>query len=308
MAITDSVRNRIETYLQSDRVVLFMKGTPQQPMCGFSAKTAGILDGLVGSYTTVNVLADEEIRQGIKDYGQWPTIPQLYIDQELVGGCDIVTDMYESGELHRSLGLPEPDRTPPTITITDNAAEQIRIAMAEHPETAVFLSVDAQWEPGFSLRPVQGGEIATEANGIRVLMDVNTAPRARGAVIDWQDGPAGSGLTIDLPEAPAPVKMLLPTELKQRLDSGEELLLVDVRQADERAKAAFPGAETLDQESLQRLQALPSDTPLVFICHHGRSSMGAAQHFRKRGFTQVFNLEGGIDAWSQQVDPSIPRY
>lgn len=308
MALNDAVRERINTILESDRVVLFMKGSPQQPMCGFSARTSGMLDSILPTYTTVNVLADEEIRQGIKEFGDWPTIPQLYIDKELMGGCDIVTSMYENGELHKMLGLPEPDRTPPEIHISDMAAEQIRAAMAQHPNTVVYLSIDSQWEPNFSLRPAQGGEIKAVANGIEVLMDLNTAPRAKGAVIDWQDGPAGSGLSIDLPAAPAAVQPLSVQDLKRRLDNGEQLILVDVRQADERAKAEFPGAQVLDQETLQRLQDMPEDTPMVFICHHGRSSMGAAQHFRKRGFNDIYNLEGGIDAWSLAVDDSVPRY
>ena len=99
MNLSDATREKIETYLDQNRVVLFMKGSPSQPMCGFSAKTAGILDGLLEGYASVDVLADQEIREGIKAYGQWPTIPQLYIDKELVGGCDIVMDLYQNGEL-----------------------------------------------------------------------------------------------------------------------------------------------------------------------------------------------------------------
>lgn len=80
-------------------VVLYMKGTPQAPMCGFSAAAASVLNSYGYSYAAVNVLADPEIRQGIKEYGHWPTIPQLYINDELVGGSDIVRQMHESGEL-----------------------------------------------------------------------------------------------------------------------------------------------------------------------------------------------------------------
>ena len=99
MNLDDNVKAKIEDYLNSDKVVLFMKGNPQQPMCGFSAKTVAALDSVVPKYTAVNVLDDPEIREGIKVYGDWPTIPQLYIDGELVGGCDIVLNMLNSGEL-----------------------------------------------------------------------------------------------------------------------------------------------------------------------------------------------------------------
>ena len=99
MSLDDAVRDRIESLVASDRVVLFMKGTRHQPQCGFSAQVVGILDSHLPSYTTVDVLQDPEIRQGIKEFTSWPTIPQLYVGGEFVGGCDIVTEMEQSGEL-----------------------------------------------------------------------------------------------------------------------------------------------------------------------------------------------------------------
>ena len=95
----EKTRERIQGVIDSDRVVLFMKGTRAFPQCGFSARVVQMLDRLVPDYTTVDVLADAAIRQGIKDYASWPTIPQLYVDGEFVGGCDIVTEMFQSGEL-----------------------------------------------------------------------------------------------------------------------------------------------------------------------------------------------------------------
>ena len=113
MSLDPALRSRIESLLQSNRVVLFMKGAPDAPQCGFSAKAVGVLNALLPQgYAHVNVLADAEIREGIKQYGNWPTIPQLYIDGELVGGSDIVEQMAGSGELHGVLGLPVPDRSP----------------------------------------------------------------------------------------------------------------------------------------------------------------------------------------------------
>ena len=89
----------IETEIKSNDVVLFMKGTPQFPMCGFSAQVIQILDYLGAPYKSVNVLESAEIRQGIKEFSNWPTIPQLYVKGEFVGGCDIVREMFQSGEL-----------------------------------------------------------------------------------------------------------------------------------------------------------------------------------------------------------------
>ncbi len=94
-----SVRERIETLIENNDVVLFMKGTKTMPQCGFSSRVAGILNYMGVDFADVNVLEDESIRQGIKDFSDWPTIPQLYVKGEFVGGCDIVTEMTLSGEL-----------------------------------------------------------------------------------------------------------------------------------------------------------------------------------------------------------------
>ena len=102
----DDVQQRIDHIVKSHRVVLFMKGTAQFPMCGFSGRAIQILKANgVEDVTTVNVLEDEAIRQGIKDYANWPTIPQLYVNGEFIGGSDIMTEMYQSGELQPALGL-----------------------------------------------------------------------------------------------------------------------------------------------------------------------------------------------------------
>ena len=99
-----NVKEKIEGILTQHKVVLFMKGSPQFPMCGFSARAAAILNELGTEFHSIDVLQDGEIRQGIKEYGNWPTIPQLYINKELVGGSDIMMEMFESGELKVMLG------------------------------------------------------------------------------------------------------------------------------------------------------------------------------------------------------------
>jgi monothiol glutaredoxin len=96
--MTDA-KNRIDETVKANDVVLYMKGTKEMPQCGFSSRVAGVLNYIGVEYTDVNVLADEEIRQGIKEYSDWPTIPQLYVKGEFVGGCDIITEMTLSSEL-----------------------------------------------------------------------------------------------------------------------------------------------------------------------------------------------------------------
>jgi monothiol glutaredoxin len=100
----DNVQERIDGIVKGHRVVLFMKGTAQFPMCGFSGRAVQVLNACgVKELTTVNVLEDDAVRQGIKQYANWPTIPQLYVDGEFVGGSDILMEMYESGELQQLL-------------------------------------------------------------------------------------------------------------------------------------------------------------------------------------------------------------
>lgn len=99
----EQVKTKIEQMLNQNKVMLFMKGTPQFPQCGFSARAVAILKELGADFGSFNVLEDGEIREGIKMYGNWPTIPQLYINKELIGGSDIMMEMYESGELAEAL-------------------------------------------------------------------------------------------------------------------------------------------------------------------------------------------------------------
>ena len=98
------VNSRIEEQLKSHDILLYMKGTPDFPQCGFSGQTVAALNAVGKPYSTVNILQDQEIREGLKVYSSWPTFPQLYVNGELIGGSDIVVEMYHSGELQKLLG------------------------------------------------------------------------------------------------------------------------------------------------------------------------------------------------------------
>jgi monothiol glutaredoxin len=106
------VRDAISEAIADHEIILFMKGTPERPMCGFSARTAAALEALGTEYAAVDVLPDPRIRAELSAISDWPTIPQLFVRGELVGGCDIVTEMYESGELASALGVQPPDDAP----------------------------------------------------------------------------------------------------------------------------------------------------------------------------------------------------
>jgi monothiol glutaredoxin len=303
-----ALRTRIQDLLSANRAVLFMKGDPTAPQCGFSARAVSALSGIgLDDYAHVNVLADGEIREGIKAYGDWPTIPQLYVGGELVGGADIIEQMATSGELQSALGLPPPDRTPPEISISESAAAMLRQALADAGEGyALKISVDPRFNAQMQAEPVDPDAIATEATGIRVQFDLASARRARGMSIDWVDDARGRGLVIDNPNGPPKVRALAPADAAAKRDAGE-VTIIDVRPPEERAQASIPGAfRTLD-DGTEALESLPKDTPLAFLCHRGGRSASAAEHFRQLGFTEVHDITGGIDAWADS-DPAIPKY
>ena len=103
MSLSEATRSKLGSLIESDRVVLFMKGDRAAPQCGFSARVVQILDSLLPKYTTVDVLRAPDVREGIKELSAWPTIPQLYVDGEFLGGCDIVSELYTTGELKKKL-------------------------------------------------------------------------------------------------------------------------------------------------------------------------------------------------------------
>jgi monothiol glutaredoxin len=105
----EEIRQQIEAAIREERVMLFMKGTPHQPRCGFSARVTAILNAHGVDYGAMDILPDPRIREELSALSNWPTIPQLFINGELVGGCDIVTEMFESGELAKALGVKQPD-------------------------------------------------------------------------------------------------------------------------------------------------------------------------------------------------------
>jgi monothiol glutaredoxin len=307
--MNEDIRQRIQEMVQAEPVVVFMKGNRNFPQCGFSATVVQILNSMLPAYSTVNVLSDPDIRQGIKDFSNWPTIPQLYVKGEFVGGCDIVRDMHTSGELAKLLADMVEAPEPPDIRVTDSAAAQLKAALeGSDAGDVVHLSIDPRWQHGLALGPKGPGDVIVEVAGLTLAVDPVTAKRAGGLTIDFVDGPDGSGFKMENPNEPAQVEQLGPRELKAKLDAGEITELFDVRTPEERALASIDGARHLDDEAMAYIDGLPKDTPLAFHCHHGRRSQAAADHFRDKGFHKLYNLAGGIDAWAQVVDTSMKRY
>ena len=305
MPLDNETRGIIDSLLQDNKVVLFMKGTPQQPQCGFSAKTVSTLDMLVPNYATVNVLEHPTIREGIKEYANWPTIPQLYVEGELIGGCDIIADMMQSGELSEALGIETPAATEPTIHVGESGREVIRNAIESQAGAAIHLQISASWLHTLSLAQASDKSITTQVDDIVIHLDPWSAGRADGLRIELQEGLTGTSFSFDNPNAPPPVKQMSVLELKTKLDDGGAPNLFDVRSPEEIERAVIPGSTTWSPEAMQTLESLPKDAELIFYCHTGGRSEALADQCRRQGYTNVNNLSGGIKAWSDEIDPEL---
>jgi monothiol glutaredoxin len=306
MPMNESLRKQLAELVAKNQVVLFMKGNRQAPQCGFSAQVVQILDGLLPSYETVDVLRSPDIRDGIKEFSQWPTIPQLYIRGQFVGGCDIVRDLSSSGELQRLLGAEAAAPASPTITVSEPAAKAFRSYLADAGGDSLRMKIDPPFQYDLFLGPPEPGDIAAQASGVTFLLDPTSARRAVDVHVDFVVG-ADGGFKISQAGEPPKVKQLSPAELKAMLDRGE-VILFDVRPEKERSLARIAAARSLDAAGQAYLLALDRGTPVAFHCHHGVRSLNAAQQMLGENFRNVYNLKGGIDAWSQTVDPSVPRY
>ena len=222
--LDNQVKERITGLVNGDPVFLFMKGTPTFPQCGFSNQVVQILKGYGIEFGSCNVLEDDSIRQGIKEFSDWPTIPQLYVKGEFVGGCDIVRETWESGEL-----------------------------------TEMFQQ-------------------------------------------------AFPGEEVKAPPLPAKPKTINPEQAKAMIGQ-EGVRFLDVRTPDERQVAMVEEFALLDQGLAQEiLDKWDKETPMVFMCHYGGRSAQACEFFCNHGFQNVYNVQGGIDAWSQTVDSTVARY
>jgi monothiol glutaredoxin len=306
MALSESTSQQIAELVSANRVVLFMKGTRRMPQCGFSSAVVQILDDLLPDYETVDVLRSPEIRDGIKLFSEWPTIPQLYVDRKFIGGCDIVREMNASGELQKLLNVEQRQPKIPTISVSDAAVNAFEKARADAGNDALRLEINAEFEHDLWFGPRADGDIEVRSNGVVVLLDRATARRADGLSIDYVDAPDG-GFKVKNPNESPSVKQLSATELKAMLDRNE-VTLFDVRPEEERTIARIALARPFDAAGQEYLFSLAPKTPIALHCHHGIRSQQAAQQLFEEGFRNVYNLTGGIDAWSRFVDPTVPRY
>lgn len=197
----------------------------------------------------------------------------------------------------------------PNVTITEAALRALRLAQADEGaevDHVLHLSIDARFQNDLYFGPRETGDVMITASGMTLAMDASSVRRADGLTIDYVGG-SGGGFKLDNPNQSPVVKGIHPADLVRMLASGEALELVDARGQDERALASVKAARPLDERYESELLAMPRTKKLVLMAHHGRGGQAAAQRFYDRGFTNVWYVVGGIDAWST-MDPSIPRY
>jgi monothiol glutaredoxin len=196
----------------------------------------------------------------------------------------------------------------PDIQISEAAVRALRDAGAGGSEGDVHLEISPAYDHDLFLGPPAPGEIEVVRHGLSIWMSPETASRAAGVTIEWAEQAGGAGFRIENPGAPARVRGLSPAELQAMIAKGEPFELLDVRSPREIALGAIAGSRPLDQETMERLGDADRDTPIVLYCHHGMRSRAAAEQLVRQGFRRVWNLLGGIDAWSVAIDPSVRRY
>lgn len=301
--MSTEIHSKIKEIIASDTVVLFMKGVRDQPQCGFSSTVVSILNQYLPDYTTIDVLQDPEIRQGIKDFSSWPTIPQLYVNGEFIGGCDIVKEMEKNGELAKSLGASLPQSTIPIIIISDEAKEAFEDALKDAGEGEVFrLKISPKFEHALSFDSAQKNDLTVVSNGIKITIDPWSAARADGLEISYHDNGMEHGFEIDNPNAPPMVQDISAHDLAVMLENEDDLVLLDARTQAEWDEEHIAQAKLMATMSPAELDALDKDSPIAFICHRGGRSKRAAEDFLSRGFKHVFNVDGGMQGWLSHAE------
>ncbi|MGH7434780.1 MAG: rhodanese-like domain-containing protein [Polyangiaceae bacterium] len=193
-----------------------------------------------------------------------------------------------------------------TLTISDSAAHALKNA-AEPGADVLRLEIDGSFKHDLFFGPPQDGDVEIASNGVTLHVAHDSAARANGLSIDYVASGSGMAFRIENPNEPPRVRGISPKELKSMMDVGE-VELFDVRPPAERALASIAHARSLDGDGRSYLEGLAKDTPIALHCHHGMRSRAAGEQLLRQGFKKVYNLEGGIEAWAQDVDPTIPRY
>ena len=299
---------RVEELIAGHGVVLFMKGTPAAPACAFSERALDILEDYPVEPVAVDVTVDPTLRRAAEQRAGSATMPQVFVDGRPLGGADALRALSISGELATLLGVEMAPAPRPEVTVTEAAARALATRVEGDEGATIRLEIDRRFVHRLSRGAAEPLDVELPLGDVTLVMDRPSARRADGLVIDHRKGPAGEGFVLDNPGAPPQVRDLCVEELAELLRAGKPLEVFDVRTAHERRLASLPDTVAFDDAGRRRLEALEPHTAVAFLCHHGIRSRVAAEHCVRAGFREVYNIVGGIDAWSLRVDPSVPRY
>ena len=291
--MTEELRTKLQAMVDSHDVVLFMKGNRQQPQCGFSARVVSVLEELEVDYQTFNVFSDPDIRSGMKDFSQWPTFPQLYIKQEFIGGCDLVTEMMQSGELPGMLGVTMEEVPAPTVHCSPNILALFKESLATHGG-GIHIEINKTFQYDIFIGPKSNGQIESVCDGVPFYFSRGSAKRADGISLDFKDGDNG-GVLIDNPNEPK-FQDITVTDLESWLTDHPR---AKVYQIGADASSKLPFATLLDASAHQEIEELPKDHPVAFMCMMGVRSQQAAKSLAFQGYNNVFNVVGGLSAWNE---------
>lgn len=301
-----SPNERIEKFIAQNQIALFIKGTADRPECGFSKTVVDILYLFVPDFGCYNILADQEVREEIKKYSNWPTLPQIYINGEFIGGCDIIKEMLENGELAKLLKI-DPPKVPPKLHITEKAENAFKDAM-KGESNKIRLEISSRFHNDIFFDEQGLEDFVIDYKEFSLLIDPLSALRANEMTIDFMIDGAAQGFIFNNPNEPAKLKEISPAEVKVWQRENKDFLLIDVRPLEEREIAKIDLAMPLYELSLLKREKLDKNLPIIFHCHFGSRSKREAEKWRFLGFKNVFNLVGGIDAWSRQIDNDVPLY
>lgn len=287
MSQLSDIHKRIEALWRSNRLVLFFDG--EAPKSASSLEAYHALNGSELEYAQVDVRLNPSLHKAIVA-DELAAIPQLYLDGNPIASGDAIERMARSGELHAALGLPAPDRTPPTVRLTQVAAQLLRRAIANiGNDTVAEITVDAQFRSSLRLVPRRQDAVVTMVEGVPLLFDLASARRAEGLSIDCDENDIDrGGWSLVHPKAPVPkpVRAISPAEADARVRAGT-LTIVDLRPAEERAVARLCVPFLHMEDGTHEIRNLAPDAPLACLCHRGDRSCHAAEHLRQLGHGDV---------------------
>ena len=293
--MNNDIQSKILKIIQDNKIILFMKGTKEKPQCGFSANAIKILDELIDDYHTINVLENPKIRKGIKEFSDWPTIPQLYIQEKFIGGCDIVQEMMNSGELLQILKIDIKVNNKIKIEINKEAQEKIKQFLNKFKRKNILrISVNAQYEHFLNIDDKKINDTCIDYNEFQVIMNKLSSSRANGLKITFHKKNNIEGFKIYNPNAPIKPKKITTLDLKNLLKSDKKYTLLDIRKKDEWNKSHLKEAILLCEKPKTFLKLLNKKDKIIIVCNFGNRSLIMAKKIIKLGFQNVYSLSGGI--------------